>query len=319
MSASLRVQTLGMFRVWLGNEPLPSVVWKREKAQRLFQFLITVRLNDSHQMLPKERITAELWPTLDAGRADRDFKVALNALNDALEPHRPVRTLSTFVTRHGLAYGLDPDAAIAIDAEEFRLGLRDAARLERDDPSAAIDAYRDALDCYAGDYLPDALYEDWASLERERLQTLYLTGAMRLAALLLDEGGYQEAIHLCQPVLMIDRYWEEAYRLMMLSHALRGNRPLALSVYEGVPRRAARQPGSLGTRGCRPVGRLRARAGHAASHRRADQPDVDHPATAERGPAGERILRRVRRGADSAPALPAGAAGERPGRAHRAA
>ncbi len=232
MSASLRVQTLGMFRVWLSGEPLPSAVWKREKAQRLFQFLITARLNDSHQMLPKERITAELWPTLDAGRADRDFKVALNALNDALEPTRPARSLSTFVTRHGLAYGLDPDAAITIDAEEFRLGLRDAARLERDDPAAAIDAYRDALDRYAGDYLPDALYEDWASLERERLQTLYLTGALRLAALLLDEGGYQEAIHLCQSVLMIDCYWEEAYRLMMLSHALRGNRPLALRVYE---------------------------------------------------------------------------------------
>ena len=241
MGASLRVQTLGMFRVWLAGEPLPSAVWKREKAQRLFQFLITARLNDSHQMLPKERIAAELWPTLDAGRADRDFKVALNALNDALEPSRPARSLSTFVTRHGLAYGLDPDAAIAIDAEEFRLGLRNAARLERSDPSAAIDAYRDALDRYAGDYLPDALYEDWASLERERLQTLYLTGALRLAALLLDEGGYQEAIHLCQSVLMMDRYWEEAYRLMMLSHALRGNRPLALRVYEGC--RAALEEG----------------------------------------------------------------------------
>ncbi len=31
---------------------------------------------------------------------------------------------------------------------------------------------------------------------------------------------------------MIDRYWEEAYRLMMISHMLRGNRPLALRVYE---------------------------------------------------------------------------------------
>jgi LuxR family maltose regulon positive regulatory protein len=33
-------------------------------------------------------------------------------------------------------------------------------------------------------------------------------------------------------VLMIDRYWEEAYRLMMISHARRGNRPLALRAYE---------------------------------------------------------------------------------------
>ncbi|NDJ77460.1 MAG: hypothetical protein GYB65_14505 [Chloroflexi bacterium] len=232
MTKSLRVQTLGMFRVWLTGELLPNVVWKREKAQRLFQFLVTARLNDSHNILPKERIVADLWPTLDDNRADRDFKVALNALNDALEPDRPARTLSSFIQRSGLAYGLNPDADIQIDATDFRQGLKIAARSERDDTDIAIDQYRAALDHYAGDYLPDAMYEDWASLERERLQTLYLSGAMRLAALLLRREGYQESIHLCQSVLMIDRYWEEAYRLMMIGHALRGNRPLALRAYE---------------------------------------------------------------------------------------
>lgn len=239
MGASLRVQTLGMFRVWHNGDLLPGAVWKREKAQRLFQFLITVRLNDSHQILPKERIVSELWPMLDLPRADRDFKVALNALNDALEPDRSARSPSSFITRHGLAYGLDPEAAIEIDAETFRGELKQAARREHDDLDAAIDIYRSAIDRYAGDYLPDALYEDWASLERERLQTLYLSGAMRLAALLLRREGYQEAIHLCQSVLMIDRYWEEAYRLMMIGHALRGNRPLALRVYDQCKRSLA--------------------------------------------------------------------------------
>jgi LuxR family maltose regulon positive regulatory protein len=232
MGDSLRIQTLGMFRVRLDDELLPNVVWKREKAQRLFQFLITIRLNDSHQAMSKERIVAELWPTLDEERADRDFKVALNALNDALEPDRSARSLSAFIARHGLAYGLNPDSDVEIDAERFRIGLKTAARLEREDVDAAVDTYREAIDRYAGDYLPDALYEDWASLERERLQTLYLSGAMRLAALLIQQDGYQEAIHLCQSVLMIDRYWEEAYRLMMISHARRGNRPLALRAYE---------------------------------------------------------------------------------------
>ncbi len=232
MSSALRIQTLGMFRVWLNGEPLPGAVWKREKAQRLFQFLITARLSTNHQLLPKERIVAELWPTLDDARAERDFKVAMNALNDALEPDRSTRSLSTFILRNGAAYGLDPDAAIQIDAETFRQGLKTAARLEHDNLDGAVDAYREALDCYGGDYLPDALYEDWASLERERLQTLYLSGAMRLAVLLLRREGYQEAIHLCQSVLTLDRYWEEAYRLMMVGHTLRGNRPLALRVYE---------------------------------------------------------------------------------------
>jgi len=232
MSESLRVQTLGLFRVWIDGEQLPGIVWKREKAQRLFQFLITLRLNDNHQVMPKERIVAELWPSLDEKRADRDFKVALNALNDALQPGRSARSLSTYINRCGLAYGLDPDADLSIDAAEFRDGLRRAARLETADPDAALGAYRAAIDLYTGEYLPDALYEDWSSLERERLQTLYLSGAMRLAALLLPRGGYQEAIDLCQSVLTLDRYWEEAYRIMMLSHALRGNRPLALRIYE---------------------------------------------------------------------------------------
>ena len=232
MSDSLRVQTLGLFRVWIDGELLPPVVWKREKAQRLFQFLITVRLNDSHQVMPKERIVAELWPSLDEKRADRDFKVALNALNDALQPDRSARSLSTYISRSGLAYGLDPDADIVIDAAEFRDGLKRAARLEAGDPDAAIEAYRAAIDLYQGDYLPDALYEDWSSLERERLHMLYLSGAMRLATLLMPRGGLQEAIQLCQSVLSLDRYWEEAYRIMMLSHALRGNRPLALRTYE---------------------------------------------------------------------------------------
>lgn len=232
MSESLRVQTLGLFRVWVNGEPLSNAVWKREKAQRLFQFLITVRLNNCHQVMPKERIVAELWPTLDEKRADRDFKVALNALNDALQPDRSARAHSMFISRSGLAYGLDPDATVIIDAADFRDGLKRAARLEATDPDAAVDAYRHAIDLYGGDYLPDALYEDWSSLERERLHMLYLSGAMRLAALLLRRGGYQEAIHLCHAVLTLDRYWEEAYRIMMLSHALRGNRPLALRIFD---------------------------------------------------------------------------------------
>lgn len=232
MSVSLRIQTLGMFRVWRDGTLLSHAVWKREKAQRLFQHLITTRLNDSHQLLAKERIVAELWPALDEQRSERDFKVALNALNDALQPDRAARSLSDYIVRHGMAYGLSPDAPITIDAELFRDDLKRAARSEQTDIDEAIDAYRSAIDCYAGDYLPDAMYEDWTSLERERLQTLYLTGAMRLAALLIQREGFQEAIHLCQSVIMIDRYWEEAYRLMMLGHALRGNRPLALRVYD---------------------------------------------------------------------------------------
>ena len=82
--AALRVQTLGGFRVWCeGTEILPTA-WGREKAIHLFQFFITMR----RQFVHKEQIIDRLWPDMEIDKGDRDFKVALNALNRALEPHR---------------------------------------------------------------------------------------------------------------------------------------------------------------------------------------------------------------------------------------
>jgi hypothetical protein len=81
---SLRVQTLGMFRVWLNGDLLPNVVWKREKAQPLFQFFITLKLSNSNRLLPKERIVAELWPALD----DRIGKRAHQHGDWIQRPHR---------------------------------------------------------------------------------------------------------------------------------------------------------------------------------------------------------------------------------------
>ena len=66
----LRVQTLGRFAVWRGDEKIPESDWGREKARRLFQYLLSYR----QQHIPKERIAGELWPELDVDRADRDFK-----------------------------------------------------------------------------------------------------------------------------------------------------------------------------------------------------------------------------------------------------
>jgi two-component SAPR family response regulator len=223
----LRVQTLGRFSVWRGEDIVPESDWGREKARRLFQYLLTYR----RQHLPKERIAGELWPELDADRADRDFKVALNALQSSLEPNRPARTPSSYITRLGASYGLSPEAPIALDVTEFEDGIAAGAAAEKRSQAQAIDGYRQALGLYHGEYLPDAIYEDWSSAERERLAALYLTSAGRLARLLLEAGEFIEAIDWSQKVLAADNCWEEAYRLLMRAHVANGNRPPAIRTY----------------------------------------------------------------------------------------
>lgn len=224
----LTVLTLGVFRIWRsdGTEILASD-WGRGKARTLFQYFITRR----HVLTPKERIAFDLWPDLDERRADRDFKVALNALLTALEPQRAPRAESLFIQRHLTAYGLVA-SRFAIDVEAFSALVTKGARAESVDPDLAIASYRDAVDLYKGDFLPDALYEDWASAERERYSTLFLSTASRLAQMLLNRRDDLEAIALAEDVLTRDSCWEEAYRVLMLAYERRGNRPLAVRAYK---------------------------------------------------------------------------------------
>lgn len=242
--AALCIRTLGGFRVWRGGEELEDTAWTREKAIHLMQFFITLR----RQYLHKEQIIDRLWPELDAEKGDRDFKVALNAINKALEPDRPPRSEPRFVQRHGLAYGLNLED-VWLDTEVFESLITAAnglladatgdangtdegalGHLDNESRRAITDCYRAAVRLYTGDYLPERRYEDWTSAERERLQVLALGAMTALAELLIDSVPL-ESIRLTQRVLTIDPVWEDAYRVQMRAYAAQGNRPLALRTY----------------------------------------------------------------------------------------
>jgi len=222
----LRVQTLGPFRVWRGEHEVDAREWRRSKALQLFQLLLTHR----GRMLQREEIVDTLWPELEPDAVQRNFKVALNAVNKALEPDRQAGEEPAYIARHGSTYGLRPEADLWLDAHEFQQFIETGD--QQRDPALAADAYQRALELYQGEYLQDALYEDWASEERERLLALYLRTAEKLAAVQLEQGRYDDAINLCRRILARDDCWERAYRLMMVAYTRQGNRPRALRVYQ---------------------------------------------------------------------------------------
>ncbi len=215
---TLSVRTLGSFGVWRGTEPLGPRDWKREKARQIFQLLLTYR----GQWFHREQIVEHLWPHLPPDAAARDFKVALSALNHALEPGRLHGVPPFFVIRRDTLYGLNPDARVSVDVDDFQ-------RLAASDDAESL---RAALDLYEDDYLPDSLYEDWSSPLRQRLQHLYLDAAERLARLHLQAEAWDEAIQVCHAILARDNCWEAAYRLLMQAYAAQENRPRVHSTYE---------------------------------------------------------------------------------------
>ncbi len=234
---TLRVETLGHFRVWLGNVELDERSWQRGKAKQLFQLLITKRKH----LLPKEEICFLLWGVEDDEISYRDFKVALNALNKALEPNRKARGNTFFIQRHGSSYCFNLASGYKLDADNFEKGILEG--LEKSCPDLAKIHLQKAMSLYKGDYLPECRYEDWSIEEKERLKVLYLRGAEHLSRLFIEDEQYDEAIGCCERMLVIDCYSEEAYRMIMYCHCMKNNRALALKYYKKCEEKLARELG----------------------------------------------------------------------------
>jgi LuxR family maltose regulon positive regulatory protein len=223
----LRVQMLGTFRAWRGSLAIAVDDWRRKKARQLFQLLLTMR----GSQLERDQIVELLWPDLGPEEAERDFRIAVSALYGVLEPERRRNAPSSYILRDGTLYGLRPEADLWLDAREFEKHVVAGNQALGMATATALDEYRRALALYQGEYLQEYPYQEWSSEERERLLTLYLRTAERVAQLLLEEEAWQEAIEVCQLLLARDDCWENAYRMMMVAFSRLGNQVELQRVY----------------------------------------------------------------------------------------
>jgi len=225
--AAIQVQTLGSFQIWRGKSKVNAKEWGRDTTSQLFQFFVTAR---HRRGLHKEQIIDRIWPEVDSKAGQQNFKVSLHGLNKVLEPDRKSRTESQFIIRQGLTYQLNIENVwIDIEALEQFIALGNQALV--DHPKLAQQAYRQAIELHDGVYLPNRLYEDWSSEERERIQVLTLGAFITLGELLLAENP-MESIRLAQQAIFIDTAWEDAYRIQMEAYLRNGNRPLAIKTYQ---------------------------------------------------------------------------------------
>ncbi|MEH7112187.1 BTAD domain-containing putative transcriptional regulator [Neobacillus niacini] len=218
---SIRVQTLGQFKVWLGEKEVGDKDWQREKGKELFQLFITF-----NELITKDEILQILWPNQDKKSADRDFKVALNSLHHVLEPLRKARAAPFFIIREGMFYGLNPHAVVDLDLTQFQTWIQ--AGLSESSQELTITLLEKGLRLYQGEYLPERRYDDWCISKRESMLVYFLRGAEKMAQLMVRQENYDQAIYWCEKILQRDRTWEEAYRLLMYCYYRKNNRPQAM-------------------------------------------------------------------------------------------
>ncbi|MBL7978013.1 MAG: bacterial transcriptional activator domain-containing protein [Bacteroidetes Order II. Incertae sedis bacterium] len=218
----LSVRTLGGFAVYAGETCLSPHIWKRDKSLQLFQYFLATKGIFRH----REMITEALWPELSGEASERDFKVALNGIQQAFK--NVVK--SPVVVRSGVSYALDSrlvESDVVVFEQKIASGIQNVSAQRE----MAMALLREALILYEGPFLPGRAYEDWASEARERLHTLALSTMTTLAEIVLLDNA-TEALHLAQRVIDFEKGWEEAYRLAMRAYVILGNRPMALRTYE---------------------------------------------------------------------------------------
>ncbi|MDO9575076.1 MAG: tetratricopeptide repeat protein [bacterium] len=219
----LKIYSLSRFKVYVGDRP---VSWKSSKAKSIFKYLLLQR----NRSAPKEVITELLWPEQPPGRGDANFRKALSLARHSLEPEEAV---SHYLTSEGELISLDPKDGYYYDAEEFdRILLQAKTDKTAGREDDALTMRLQALNLYRGDLLPEDIYEDYSTIERERLRENYLEILLKVSEFFLEKGEYNIATQYANQAVAKDRLCEDGYRLLILLEYKKGNRTEAIRVYK---------------------------------------------------------------------------------------
>ena len=235
------ILTLGGFRVLRYGEPVPLNEWQSKKARDLLKILIArARPADA----PRHGDGNARGPSDDPGKVAGRLSVALAVLRSVLDPEKRF-TPDHFV--HGEQAALRVELAhVPVDVESFlgrpprRLALARAGRPEAADRLAAAEA------AYAGDFLEEDLYEEWAAPLREETQAAYIQVARALAAEADGRGDYDAQARYLLRVLERDPYDEPAQVALVGSLASAGRHGEARRFVPGVLRAHGRDRGGAG-------------------------------------------------------------------------
>src|SRR5579859_4492518 len=205
----LEVRLLGRFELRRNGT---VVLLPSRPAQSLLAYLI-LNAGTAHC---REKLAGLLWPDTDDDNARSNLRHALWRIRKVIERD------------DGLApYLLTDELAVSFNAGgDYWL---DAAILARTVESLT-DQFQ-ALAAYQGELLP-GFYDDWVTLERERLEAQFQHKMQRLLERLVEERRWPDVIEWGERWVAQGHAPEPGYRALMLAHAELGDRSRAAVVYK---------------------------------------------------------------------------------------
>jgi DNA-binding SARP family transcriptional activator len=217
---TLSIRLLGEFSVSHGERQVEASSWRFHNARRLVQILA---LTPGHRV-HREQVTEWFWPEAGARSASNNFHQIVHHARRALK--------SIGVDGHALRVegGLlalsGPEDRLWIDVDAFEAAARAAMS------NGSVEAYRIAIELYAGELLPEERYADWAAPRREALNNTYLGLLLRLGKVYEETGDFESAEDAYGRLVGLDQVSEAGHAGLMRIFARTGRRQQALTQFQ---------------------------------------------------------------------------------------
>jgi ATP/maltotriose-dependent transcriptional regulator MalT/DNA-binding SARP family transcriptional activator len=216
-AAPVEIRTLGGFGLLRDGHPVRFSEWKSKKARDVLKILVARRGLPTH----REFLMEALWPEEPPEGSSNRLSVALSIVRTVLDPARRHGT-QHFVTGEGDSVWLNLDT-LEVDVERFvRSGPAALAAARRSEGDEVLMELEAAEAMYAGDFLEEDPYEDWATALREEAKSLYGEVGRDLAFMALRGKRYDAAVRYGLKILSRDPYDEVAHLLIVRALALAG-------------------------------------------------------------------------------------------------
>ena len=213
----LIIQALGQTMVRVGGKLLTLSDWQTQSVRDLLFYFLT-----STKPLTKEQVGETLWPDLSDPQ-----KLKLRFKNEVYRLRRAVG--QDVIVYDDVFYMFNRSLDYEYDVEAFASFLDKARSLVN--PEEQIEFYQKAVDLVRGPFLAD-IFADWAMLERERLNQIYLSALLTLANLFQKQAQLEKALVISQRAVEYEPTFEEAYCLSMQIYKRLGDRNSIIRIYQ---------------------------------------------------------------------------------------
>ena len=228
-SPTVTLHCFGCFRLAINGRPVDSSCIKPRHRSVLHMLAV-----HAGRPLHRELLIDAFWPDeQNTSAATRNLHVAISAIRQLLQPNGK-RGCSSLIARVGDTYRLTIGDRDDVDVLAFEQAI-EAGRtaLAANDAARAGQLFSHALAAYTGELLPDEGPVDWVVKERDRYHLAAAEAALSLAEIHLIHEQPRPAVRAAERGLLIDRYNDGLWRLLIRAHHQAGDRAGAQRACEG--------------------------------------------------------------------------------------